>query len=74
MGDQHPPARAHNRIETEKRLVGKADEREYRLSKAPAGRVQVGSEVLAQKHVARLLQHFQKRGKQRRNQDDPEHR
>ena len=74
MGDQHPPARAHNRIETEKRLVGKADERKCRLSEVPAGGVQVGIEVLAQKHVVWLLKHFQERGNQRRNQDDPEHR
>ena len=74
VGDQHAPGGAHNRIQTEKRLVWQACEREGSLSEVPAGRAPCGGEVLPQRHIDRLLKHIQDRGNQRRNQDDPEHR
>ena len=57
--DQHSPGRAHNRIQTEERLVGEAGERKCRLSEVPAGRAHCGGEMLAQQHIARLLEQVQ---------------
>ena len=72
--DPHSPGRAHDRIETEKGLVGKTGERKCRLSHASAGRPHRGGEMLAQQHLVRLLKEIQKRGNPGGNQKGSDHR
>ena len=62
MRDQHPPADAHYRIQTEKRFVWQAYKCEYSVNEVLASRAPLGSKVLPQSHIDRLLKHIQGRG------------
>ena len=72
--EQHPPGRAHDRVEAEKRLVRQARERERRLGEAPSGGARFGGKVLAQQRIGGLPEHLQGGGHQGGDQEDPDHR
>ena len=72
--NQHSPARAHDRIETEKSLVRKVCKRKQIVSKTPPQGAGCGSEMLPGKHIVRLFEQIRDRGQQRRHENDPDHR
>ena len=74
MCDQHSPCRTRNRIKTKERFVGKTCKRKRTLDETSGGGASHGSEMLSAMQVARLLEQGQKRGYQRRNKNNPEHR
>ncbi len=74
MADPQPPERADHGIQAKERLVGEADEGENRLRQILARRAGGGGEMLAPAHIAGLAQHVQERSRQRRDQQDAEHR
>ena len=55
--DQHPPRRAHDRVQAEKRLVRQARERKRRLGEAPSGGARFGGKVLTQQRIGGLPEH-----------------
>jgi hypothetical protein len=72
--EQHPPHRAHDRVQADKRLVRQARERKPRLGEAPRRRAPFGGKVLTQQRIGWFPEHFQGGCRQRGNQEDPDHR
>ena len=54
-GDQHPPDRAHDRIEAEERFVGEERECEQRLHQVPPRGAVDGRQMLPERYLVRLV-------------------
>ena len=72
--EQDSSRRAHDRVQAEKRFVRQARERKPRLGEAPSRGARFDGKVLTQQRIGGLPDHFQGGGRQRGNQEDPDHR
>ena len=73
--DEHPPGRAHDRIQAEERLVRQAGERERRLGEVPAAlRAMPRRDAAAAARRPAFWNRSRTERDQGRNQDDPDHR
>jgi len=73
MGDQHPPERAHDRIEAEPGFEGQTGKGEQHLGCVSSRGASNGSEVLAPRHLRRLVQQIEQRRGERRQHHDGNH-